>query len=296
MQRDAELVAALRKQLEDSVVVQFYAGRCNYDPDTKLVHSKATRGKITIKKNLRDPSMYDFEWSERNSAAVQFSRSIIPTMAQWKKSEDCKDGRVYILKISGGTPVFFWMQEVKAEKDEEILEKLKDVFSGDGADPPQQNIQNNEGMQAFMDLFGQGMGNSGNSGSQNNAAQQLVQQQMQQMQAMMETDPDLQDLFPSERIADLVEIICAEPENFEALVQHLPEELRSREDLAEHLQSPEFRAACSRLNAVFRSGESGPLYSELGLASSGVGVQAFLAAINDKFGPNEDDDEDMGEN
>ena len=52
----------------------------------------------------------------------------------------------------------------------------------------------------------------------------------------MESDPDLQDVFPSDRIADLTEIICMEEENLEALVQHLPEDLRSREDLNEHLQ------------------------------------------------------------
>jgi len=295
MNRDAELVAALRKQLEDSVICQFNAGRCNYDPDTKLVHSKPTRGKITIKKNLRDPSLFEFEWSERNSTAVQFNRSIIPQLATWKKTDDCKDGRVYTLKISGGTPCFFWMQEVKIEKDEEIMEKLKDIFKGDDSNSGSQNLDNNEGMQAFMNLFGNTGGNTGSSGSQMNAAQQIFQNQVQQMQQQMESDPDLQDVFPSDRIADLTEIICMEEENLEALVQHLPEDLRSREDLNEHLQSAEFRSACSRLNQVFRSTESGPLYGELGLEQSGIGVARFLEALNERFGPAEDDEE-MGEN
>lgn len=295
MNRDAELVAALRKQLEDSVICQFNAGRCNYDPDTKLVHSKPTRGKITIKKNLRDPSLFEFEWSERNSTAVQFNRSIIPQLATWNKVEDCKDGRVYTLKISGGTPCFFWIQEVKGEKDEEIMEKLKDIFKGDGSSSGSQpNMDGNEGMQAFMNLFGSTGGDTGSSGSQN-AAQQIFQNQMNQMQQQMESDPDLQDVFPSDRITDLTEIICMEEENLEALVQHLPEGLRSRADLNEHLQSAEFRSACSRLNQVFRSQESGPLYSELGLESSGIGVARFLEALNERFGPAEDDEE-MGEN
>ena len=48
------------------------------------------------------------------------------------------------------------------------------------------------------------------------------------------------------------------------------------------LRSAEFRSACSRLNQVFRSTESGPLYGELGLEQSGIGVARFLEALNER--------------
>lgn len=285
----AKLLASLYRSQEEAVVCQFNAGRCNYNPETKKVVSKPNRGKITIKKNLQERGMYDFQWSERNSNNVAFERSIFPNLASWKKCDDCKDGRVYILRISGGDPVFFWMQEVKEEKDKEVEEKLADVFKASGnGEAPQEVAANLEAQ--FMNMFGN---NNTNNNNNNNNSQ--LQQQIQQQRELIENDPDLQDVFPSDRVGDILETVCFDTEAAEQLATHLPEELRSQADMLEHLQSAEFRSACSRLNTILRTPESSILWRDMNLNGSGMGVQAFLDAISDVYGP-EDDDEDMEEN
>merc|ERR1719419_188044 len=116
------------------------------------------------------------------------------------------------------------------------------------------------------------------------------------MQQQLRSDPDIQDVFPSDQCQSIVEIIASEPENLNALRSHLPPrddgEPLSTEEILEHVQSPEFRAACNRLGAVFRSGEAAPLYSEMGLQAQNmqIGVQAFLQSIDETFGPQEDDE------
>merc|ERR1719461_655131 len=113
----------------------------------------------------------------------------------------------------------------------------------------------------------------------------------EQMRQQLRNDPDLQDVFPAEVVADVMEILCSEEETLEALQSQLPpnqsgEPLTSAEIL-EHIQSPEFQSACTRLSAVFRGGEAQALYSELGLntANMRIGVRAFLDAIIERYGP-----------
>lgn len=295
----AQYLKMLQEQMQASKVCTFFAGRCNYDPASKKVSADARRGKVEVKKAIGDNTI-DFEWSERNSRHSSLTRKIIPSFGEWKKCKDCKDGRVYILQIPQADPLFFWMQEVEETTDEEMAKKINEALGVESE--PQVNLDNNQ-LNAFAAAF-----QNVNDGSSNNnpsaaapnnqlgAAQMMQQQMMQQMQEQLRNDPDIQDVFPSDRCQDILEIIASEPENLEALRSHLPSredgEPLSIQEILEHIQSPEFRAACGRLGAVFRSGEAQPLYSEMGLntANMRIGVQAFLEAINETFGPQEEED------
>lgn len=296
----AQYLKVLQEQMAASKVCVFNAGRCNYDNVTRKVTSDPCRGKIEVKKGMGDNTI-DFSWSERNARSTSLTRKIIPTQGtEWKRCSDCKDGRVYILQIPQADPLFFWMQEVEESTDEEMAKKINEVIGGGAA--PTVNLDNNQ-VNAFAQAFQQ-MGNSNANASgapsQANPLQAMQQQMMQQMQEQLRNDPDIQDVFPSDRCEDIVEIICSEPENMAALTSHLPPredgQPLTQQDILEHISSPEFRGACNRLGAVFRSGEAAPLYSEMGLENNNmqVGVQAFLEAINNRFGPQEDD-EDMEE-
>jgi len=295
----AQYLKMLQEQMQASKVCTFFAGRCNYDPATKNVSADPRRGKVEVKKAMGDNTI-DFEWSERNSRNASLTRKIIPSFGEWKKCDDCKDGRVYILQIPQADPLFFWMQEVEETTDEEVAKKINEALGVAGTTEPAVQLDNNE-LSAFAQAFQQSSGSTNNAApapgqQQMNGFQMMQQQMMQQMQEQLRNDPDLQDVYPAERCQDVLEIIASEPENLEALRSHLPPnengEPLSMEEILEHIQSPEFRAACNRLGAVFRSGEAAPLYSEMGLntANMRVGVLAFLEAINETFGPQEDDD------
>merc|ERR1719195_1864701 len=182
-----------------------------------------------------------------------------------------------------------------------MAKKINEALGAATDSEPAINLDNNQ-LNAFAQAF-QNVAPGGRGLSNNNAPAPVVpqnnafQQMQQQMQEALRNDPDIQDVFPSDRCESIVEIIASEPENLDALRQHLPPredgEPLSIAEIVEHIQSPEFRAACNRLGAVFRSGEAQPLYSEMGLNSQNmqIGVQAFLQAIDETFGPQEDDEE-----
>jgi len=308
--QQAQLMKLMQQQMQDSVVTTFNAGKMTYNVSSKTVKADKKRGKIQVKKVLTEAGLFDFEWSERNSNRPTFRRKLIPGLVTWKKCGDCKDGRVYVLQIVGSDPVFFWMQEVNEEKDKEVYDKLTTTFS-----PQTQTTTNttnntttapNAAATNFQSMLQQallsaqqnpsGTGTASQPSAQQQQAQQAQQQLLQaqeQMRQMIETDPDLDDVFPPNRAAEIVEKL--DDESFKQLIEHLPEELRTREDLVQHISSPQFRTAASSLSSVFRSGDSGPLYSEMGLNNStnpSPGVLAFLDAVNETFATNDNKEEE----
>jgi len=285
----------LQESIANSQICSFNAGRCNYDPATKKVSADPCRGKIQLKKMTE--GTVDFEWSERNSRTAAFSRKIVPSFGQWKKCNDCTDGRVYLLEIPGADPIFFWMQEVDEKVDEEMAKKINEAFGVDKE--PEVGLNDSQ-----MNVFSQALLGASNNAPAPEApvAPQAggLQQAMQEaMRNMLREDPDINDVFPGDRCGDLVEIICSNEEHLDALRSQLPPGENGQPlepaEIVEHLQSPEFISACRRLSAVFRGGEAQALYSEMGLPTNGmqIGVQAFLNAVNQRYGPQEDEDEEM---
>jgi len=292
----AQYLKMLQDQMAASKVATFFAGRCNYDPVSKKVSADPRRGKVEVKKTIAEKTV-EFNWSERNSRNSSLTRKIIPSFGEWKKCDDCKDGRVYILTIPQADPLFFWMQEVDPATDEEMAKKINESLGVETTKETEVQLDNNQ-LSAFQQAFQQVGGATGTGTGSAPAANpfaQMQNQMMQQMQEQLRNDPDIQDVYPADRCEDILEIIASEPENLEALRSHLPPsesgEPLSVQEILDHMQSPEFRGACARLGAVFRSGEAAPLYSEMGLNTTNmqVGVLAFLAAISETFGPSDDE-------
>ena len=49
---------------------------------------------------------------------------------EYKAVKQCKTGRVFILKFKNSSrKLFFWMQEPKADKDEELTKKVNDFLN-----------------------------------------------------------------------------------------------------------------------------------------------------------------------
>ena len=105
--------------------------------DNKIVTAKNDRGKIKFSKS--DDGILHLEWINRISKKQVLDIMIFPDSAKWVRVEECKDGRVYVLKFVGSSRrEFFWMQEPSEEKDKEISEKINKLISGTSDDGNQQ--------------------------------------------------------------------------------------------------------------------------------------------------------------
>lgn len=130
--------------------------------DNKIVTAKNDRGKIKFSKS--DEGILHLEWINRISNKQGMDIMIFPDSARWVRVEECKDGRVYVLKFVGSSRrEFFWMQEPSEEKDKEISEKINKLISGTGDDG---NPQANAAAAAQQAQIAQslGLGNFGGAG------------------------------------------------------------------------------------------------------------------------------------
>jgi hypothetical protein len=107
-----------------------------------------------------------FCWKDRTSGTVEDDLIIFPDDCEFKRVEQCKDGRVFLLKFkSSNRKLFFWLQEPTNEKDDEYCRKVNELLNN----PPQANsggsgsrqegsdlqyMLNNMSQQQLMQLFG----------------------------------------------------------------------------------------------------------------------------------------------
>jgi len=308
----AQYYKMMQEQMKDAVVCTMNMGRMDYDEVTRKVHARPARGKIVVRKSPHERGMIDFEWSERNSTRKDWQRKIIQNLASWERVGDCEDGRVYALKINQSNPYFFWSQEVEEEKDIEngkkIMKAIKPDENNENAAPaPADNNNLGNALQAaFANMPGINASQQPAASNQpvqpQDAANQfaaLFQQQSQraqQMRELAENDPSINDIFPSSReeLEVIVDTLIANEDFMNTINESLPEGQRSRDDIIDHILSPQFRGAARRLSQVLQSGEGAILYSEMGLDSANMqpGVRAFLEAIERTHGPDDEEGDD----
>lgn len=153
-------------------LVEFRAGRMNMVG--KMVHSDTRKGLVYMYQ--AEDGLIHFCWKDRTTGNVEDDLIIFPEDCEFKKVEQCKTGRVFLLKFkSSSRKLFFWLQEPKTEKDEEWCRRVNEVMNnppsmsslgssgrgGSGSDGGDlQNMLNNMSQQQLMQLFG-GVGQMG---------------------------------------------------------------------------------------------------------------------------------------
>ncbi|XP_031631435.1 proteasomal ubiquitin receptor ADRM1 homolog [Contarinia nasturtii] len=154
-------------------LVEFRAGRMTMVG--KMVHPDTRKGLLYVYQ--ADDGLIHFCWKNRTTNKVEDDLIIFPDDCEFKRVEQCKTGRVYLLKFkSTSARLFFWMQEPKADKDEEWCRRINDVMNN----PPSVNslssnrsggnsnsdgndlsyMLNNMSQQQLLQLFG-GVGQMG---------------------------------------------------------------------------------------------------------------------------------------
>uniref|UniRef100_A0A1Q3FDN3 Proteasomal ubiquitin receptor ADRM1 homolog n=1 Tax=Culex tarsalis TaxID=7177 RepID=A0A1Q3FDN3_CULTA len=141
-------------------LVEFRAGRMNLV--NKMVHPDNRKGLVYVYQ--AEDGLIHFCWKDRTTGNVEDDLIVFPDDCEFKKIENVKTGRVYLLKFkSSSRRLFFWMQEPKTDKDEEWCRRINEVINN----PPSSNS------------LGGGSGRGG-SGSDNGDLQYIMQNMSQQ--------------------------------------------------------------------------------------------------------------------
>ncbi|OQV12308.1 Proteasomal ubiquitin receptor ADRM1 [Hypsibius exemplaris] len=109
-------------------LVEFKAGRMTMEGKTVKADPRA--GIVYIIKSEED-SLLHFCWKERAAATAEDDLIVFANDVELKKVPQCKDGRVFVLKVKEtGRKLFYWIQEPDAAKDDENLKKVSEYLAG----------------------------------------------------------------------------------------------------------------------------------------------------------------------
>ncbi|XP_071568042.1 proteasomal ubiquitin receptor ADRM1 isoform X1 [Temnothorax nylanderi] len=153
-------------------LVEFKAGKMTVKG--KMVYPDTRKGQLYVYQS--DDSLMHFCWKDRTTGVVEDDLIIFPDDCEFKHVPQCKTGRVYLLRFkSSNKKFFFWLQDLKTDKDEEHCRKINDVLNNPptpgsqrsgstNAEGDLQNLLNNMSQQQLIQLFG-GVGQIGGLGS-----------------------------------------------------------------------------------------------------------------------------------
>ena len=165
-------------------LVEFKAGKMHLRG--ARVHPDKRKGLVYLYQS--NDSLMHFCWKDRTNGTVEDDFIIFPDDVEFSHVPQCTTGRVYVLKFkSNNRNMFFWMQEPKADKDEDLMKKVNENLNNPpipgsssrsggsgrnlpadiaslGGDSDLQSLLGNMNQQQLMQLLGR-MGMGGLEGS-----------------------------------------------------------------------------------------------------------------------------------
>lgn len=111
-------------------LVEFRAGKMTLKGST--VTADKRKGQVYIFQS--DDGLTHFCWKDRKTGTVEDDLIVFPDDCEYKKVSQCKEGsRVFLLKFkTSARKLFFWMQEPKADGDDDLLWKVNDSLNNPG--------------------------------------------------------------------------------------------------------------------------------------------------------------------
>eukprot|EP00096_Caligus_rogercresseyi_P008623 TRINITY_DN2782_c0_g1_i3.p1 TRINITY_DN2782_c0_g1~~TRINITY_DN2782_c0_g1_i3.p1 ORF type:complete len:370 (-),score=180.80 TRINITY_DN2782_c0_g1_i3:1682-2791(-) len=107
-------------------LVEFRAGKMTMKGN--MVHPDKRKGLVYIEQG--EDQLMRFKWKDRVSGSVEDDLIIFPDDIEFKKVPACTTGRVYLLKFKASSrKIFYWMQEPKSDRDEELAKKVNDYLN-----------------------------------------------------------------------------------------------------------------------------------------------------------------------
>lgn len=120
-------------------LVEFKAGKM--EMRDKMVHPIKRQGLVYLRQSP-DDSLMHFCWKDRQNGVIEDDLILFPDDCEFKRVKECTTGRVYVLKMkSSNRKMFFWMQEAKADRDDEYCKKINELLNN----PPRAGAGNDMG-------------------------------------------------------------------------------------------------------------------------------------------------------
>jgi len=252
--------------------LQFRAGRMNYDG--KIVAPDKRKGLIHIYLNQED-SLNHFTWKDRTTGAAELDLIIFPEDATFKRIPKCTTGRVYLLEYTQTKQkYFFWLQEPKTDKDDEIERKVNQSLNGVEADTTQTQPTTQSTSASTSTTAG------ASTPSSQADLQRLLIQSLNAMKPQQQPEQPEGPSLSAIMNPDALIPILTNPSVVTQLRPFLPEELRATEDLVSLVRSPQFQQSLEGFSAALQTGQIGSLMSQFNLdPSKGNDLESFLLAI-----------------
>lgn len=115
---------------QSKYLLEFKAGKMLLEGTT--VNPVNRKGLVYL--HRADDNLMHFCWKDRTSGQVEDDLIIFPDDTEFKKVEQCTTGRVFVLKFkSTNKKCFYWMQEPKDDKDEDICKKVNEFLNNPSA-------------------------------------------------------------------------------------------------------------------------------------------------------------------
>ncbi|KRF97503.1 uncharacterized protein Dwil_GK28173 [Drosophila willistoni] len=100
----------------------------------KRIEPEERRGLIFLRRYMEDNQIH-FCWLDRKTGHIEIDVVAKPGLLQFRRIEQCKTGRVYVLRFQESTRrLFFWLQEPQHENDEEFCIQLNEYLLGPHGD------------------------------------------------------------------------------------------------------------------------------------------------------------------
>ncbi|KAF7637398.1 RPN13_C domain-containing protein [Meloidogyne graminicola] len=114
-------------------LLEFQAGRTMLEPgstkDERRAVAKQDPGSIYVK-HSQDDQLLHLCWKNRLNGATELDLIIFPGETEFLRVNECKDGRVFMLKFKNSEERhLFWMQGPDEGRDAEVLKKMNELLS-----------------------------------------------------------------------------------------------------------------------------------------------------------------------
>lgn len=247
-----------------TVHVEFKAGRMDWDG--KMVTADKRKGKMILLTNPEEQLMH-IQWMDREKNETGIDLITIND-AYFEKIDKCKDGRVYLLRFtSSDKKLFFWMQEPKDDKDDELIKKFNETV---GAKIPEKGSAPTNASATTP-----------STGAAPTAGQQPIDPQLRAIlsQILAQQGPTGQPRTPpvplqSVLTTEVLQGLMTDEAAVSEMSALLPPGQQSPEDLREALQSAQLQQAIGGLTQAIHSDQLPVLFSSLGLDPSSIATAA----------------------
>ncbi|KAJ6231252.1 cell membrane glycoprotein [Anaeramoeba flamelloides] len=267
-------------QTNSNVLVSFRAGKMNKSGN--LVSPDKRKGMVQVVKSPE--GIVQFQWKDRVKGDIVDNFFLFPGDAVLKKVYQCTTGRVVLLRFNQGKRRFFyWLQEPKEEKDQELLDNVNKAINGEVYVDPKSSKKISTASTSSTGK-GKGKGEESTSTQNQNLIPDLgniignLQSEMEKMQNQKPV-PHLVELLKPERIGPLLQ----ENEDLKnRLIEFLPLKQRSTEDIDDFIHSPQYLQALNRLEYAISTLPPQTLFTHFGL-EGGDQNQMGVAALFDSL-------------